>query len=322
MIVARAPLRVSFLGGGTDFPWFLEREEGAVVSAAIDKFIYVVASQSFDLDLTLLRYSRTEVVHSFDKVRHPIFREALSDYRPMPLDISVHSDLPSGNGLGSSSSFTVATVALLEQVNHGFIPDHSEIACKAIEIEIDKLGEPIGIQDQLASAFGGLRMYKFQGKSKFSNVDLLSDRQFPFQISLIKIGPPSRNASHFTSLQAKHASENPSAWAALKDLANLTLEAGRILLVDFSLLPSMINEAWKLKKISNPSATSDQIESILSFALKNGALAGKLLGAGGGGYLMLLSQDSHHLHSRIQKTLKLNPISVNIEKEGVKTWTI
>lgn len=322
MFIAKAPLRISFLGGGTDFPWFFEHHDGAVVSAAVNRSVYLVATYGFDPGVHLLRYSRSEVVSRVEKIRHPILREAFVEYLPSALDLSVHADLPSGNGLGSSSAFTVGTIALLEKICFDRSASASNLASKAIAIELDRLHEPIGIQDQLASAFGGLRFYEFSSGRAFTQRDLLGLKTFPFQMGLLKIGTPAREASKYTALQADHVRDNLKAWEALRSLAKLTREAGETLDTDLSLLPEFLSEAWKLKKASNPSASSDEVETLLSRGLRHGALAGKVLGAGGGGFLMLLSQDLQHLQAKLKDREGLDLLEVSIEEEGARAWEI
>lgn len=322
MFVAKAPLRISFLGGGTDFPWFFEHHEGAVISAAINRSVYLAATDGFDPGVHLLRYSRSEVVSRVENIRHPILREAFNEYSPSPLDLSVHADLPAGNGLGSSSAFTVGSIALLEKICFDRSVSASSLASKAIAIELDRLHEPIGIQDQLASAFGGLRFYVFSSGRTFAQRDILGSKKFPFQIGLLKIGAAARSASKYTALQAEHVRDNLKAWEALRSLAKLTREAGEALDADLSLLPEFLSEAWKLKKDSNPSASSDEVDSLLSHAFRNGALAGKVLGAGGGGYLMLLTQDLQHLKANLKDREGLDLLEVSIEEEGARAWEI
>ena len=180
MFVAKAPLRISFLGGGTDFPWFFEQHDGAVISAAINRSVFLGATDGFNPGVHLLRYSRSEVVSRVENIRHPILREVFTEYSPSPMDLSVHADLPSGNGLGSSSAFTVASIALMEKICFDRFASAPSLASKAIEIELDRLNEPIGIQDQLASAFGGLRFYNFSSGRTFTQRDILGSKKFPF----------------------------------------------------------------------------------------------------------------------------------------------
>ena len=322
MFVAKAPLRISFLGGGTDFPWFFEQHDGAVISAAINRSVFLGATDGFNPGVHLLRYSRSEVVSRVESIRHPILREVFTEYSPSPMDLSVHADLPSGNGLGSSSAFTVASIALMEKVCFDRFASASSLASKAIEIELDRLHEPIGIQDQLATAFGGLRFYNFSSGRTFTQRDILGSKKLPFQMGLLKIGPPAREASKYTALQADHVRNSLKAWDALKSLAKLTREAGEALEADLSLLPEFLAEAWKLKKDSNPSASSDEVESLLSHGLRSGALAGKVLGAGGGGYLMFLSHDLQHLKAKFKDREGLDLLEVSIEEEGARAWEI
>jgi D-glycero-alpha-D-manno-heptose-7-phosphate kinase len=288
LLITRTPLRVSFLGGGTDFPWYFEEYGGAVISAAIDKYIYLSAIPSYNQQETYLKYSNYERVSSYEDIEHPIFREVLKKFTPGSADFSVMSDIPEGNGLASSSAFTVGLINLVSSMT-GSKMTKIQLALEAISVEVDLLQEPIGVQDQCAAAFGGLRCYHFSGPRDIAS-ELLVDNleNFPFDLSLVKVGLPSRSASALTQQQKDFVNSNAKALLDLHELAELTRIAAEEYPSNPSSLASFVNEGWSLKKSSNPFATNEEIESVLKTGFRNGALAGKLLGAGGSGFVLFL----------------------------------
>lgn len=293
MLVSRTPLRISFLGGGTDFPWFFEQHGGAVISAAIDKHIYINGLRSYDAKTFYLKYSELEIVEELSKVRHPIFRTALQHFESMPLDISVMAEIPAGNGLASSSAFSVGLINLIF-AHRGEALSQSKLAELAIKLELDLLSEPIGVQDQLGSAFGGVNFHQFSaGRTITSKPIFSSADEFPFELLLTKVGVASRQASSFTAAQKDFVSTNPQAIRALEELRDLTLEAERAIELDATALPAYVREGWLLKLASNPNATSPEILSLSGKLVQEGAVATKLLGAGGGGFILSIFSEGH-----------------------------
>ena len=288
MLVSKTPLRISFLGGGTDFPWFFESHGGAVISAAINQHIYISALPSFDRTTYYLKYSDPEVVDSPLMIKHPIFREVLKSYNAGPLDISVMAEIPAGNGLASSSAFSVGLLNLITTLM-GKSLSKEDLAKKAISLELDMLREPIGVQDQLGSTFGGLNLHTFQSGRQISSTPIsASPEQFPFDLVLIKVGHPSRSASNFTEAQRDFIGGNPKALEHLKTLRDLALEAGDALKKDISLLPQYLKEGWRLKIESNPHSIDNEVKTVQAALEVAGSLGSKLLGAGGGGFVLAL----------------------------------
>src|SRR5574344_1498179 len=160
MIIARAPFRVSFCGGGSDIPSFYEKYGGCVISTTIRKYVYLAINEAFNKDSITLKYSQTEIVDDVNKIQHRIFRQVLKDFNVKGVEITSMADIPSGTGLGSSSSFTVALLRLLYAYSEKAVSTY-KLAKEACEVEINQLGNPIGKQDQFAAAFGGLRYYEF-----------------------------------------------------------------------------------------------------------------------------------------------------------------
>lgn len=288
MILTKTPLRVSFLGGGTDFPWFFETHGGAVISATISRYIYISALPSFDKKTTYLKYSQLEKVDTHKDILHPIFRSVLLDRQVPPYDWSVMADIPSGNGLASSSAFTVGLVNTVNRILRTSMTPR-ELALEAIRIEVDILNEPIGIQDQFASAMGGFNAFTFGKERKVESQSLLPrEGTLPFRFVLVKVGESSRSASEFTLAQKNFIEEDRAAMKNLMALRDLTLEAVSKISEDSSNLAHFTRAGWELKKKTNPAATSEEIEETIQFSTRHGAHAGKLVGAGGSGFVFLL----------------------------------
>jgi D-glycero-alpha-D-manno-heptose-7-phosphate kinase len=286
MLISRTPLRISFLGGGTDFPWFFEEHDGAVISAAIDKHIYINGLRSYDESTFYLKYSELEVVRELSSIKHPIFRTALEYFAAPPLDISVMAEIPAGNGLASSSAFSVGLINLIFAYRGQNLPQ-SQLAELAIKLELDLLNEPIGVQDQLGSAYGGVNFHKFSAGRTITSKPLFTEsNQLPFDMLLSKVGVASRQASSFTAAQKEFVAANPTAIRALEELRDLTLEAERAIASDPMALPAFIREGWQLKLASNPNAASPEILHLSETLVEQGSLATKLLGAGGGGFIL------------------------------------
>ncbi len=169
MIITRAPFRVSFCGGGSDLPAFYEKYGGCVLSTTIRKYMYLTLHEYFHKDQIVLKYSKTEAVRNYASIEHKYFRQCLRDFNIMGVEISSMADIPSGTGLGSSSSFIVALLHLLYTYKGKYVSRY-KLAKEACKMEIEKIGEPIGKQDQFAAAFGGLNFYEFR-QNGFVNVE-------------------------------------------------------------------------------------------------------------------------------------------------------
>lgn len=296
MIITRTPLRCSFAGGGTDIPWFYEKFGGAVISTAIDKYIYITARRMFDENSILLKYSKLEKVSQNSQLRHPIVREVLKKYGINSVDISVSSDVPAGTGLGSSSAFTVGLLntvnVLLEQDLRK--EDLAELAC---EIEIEKLSEPIGKQDQYASALGGLNLLEFSqnGQVGTKSLNLEQNRNFSNWFKevahLVQIGQ-TRSASKVLLEQKNQASRNPKAINSLLELRDLAYFAFENVESKPEIMADVLNKSWELKKSTSSEISNKVVDDLIMQGRANGALGGKLLGAGAGGFVLFLVEPS------------------------------
>ena len=300
MIITRSPLRVSLGGGGTDLPSYYREHGGFVVAAAIDKYVYITLHRTF-MDELIIKYSRMERVHSADEVQHPIVREALKLVKgPFShLEIASMADIPAGTGLGSSGSFTTALLKALHTLrNHVIHPE--ELAEQACHVEIDRLGEPIGKQDQYIAAYGGIECFTFRpdGKVEARPLRISADTLHALEDHLLLFFTGySRSASAILREQdakSRHHDRDMTAHLdVIKEVGceSLTsLEAG-----DVRQFGELMNVHWEHKKKRSASMTNTRIDEWYDLARRNGALGGKLIGAGGGGFLLFYVEDRSNL---------------------------
>ena len=288
MIITRAPFRVSFCGGGSDLPSFYEKYGGCVLSTTIRKYMYLTIHNYFYKDQIRLKYSRTETVKSYDEIDHKYFRQCLKDFSVMGVEISSMADIPSGTGLGSSSSFTVALLNLLHTYKGEYVSKY-KLAKDACEVEIKKLGEPIGKQDQFAAAFGGLKFYEFQ-PSGFVDVQPIimkpeSYKKLENNILMFYLG-----GVHSASAILKEQSRNVRTIDKAK-IQQQMCELTRTLKEELQknnidAMGELLHENWMLKKLLASGISNPQIDETYKKAMDAGALGGKLLGAGGAGFMI------------------------------------
>jgi D-glycero-alpha-D-manno-heptose-7-phosphate kinase len=292
MILSRAPFRVSFLGGGSDIPGFYRDYGGAVLSTSIDKYIFLTGREMFDQSETLVKYSKSELVKKVSEIKHPIFREVLKYFDLSGIDIGVSSDIPAGTGLGSSSTFTVALITLVSEIQ-GRKLSKAEIAKIACEIELEVLGQPIGKQDQYASAFGSFNLIEFDRSGavqvtpvalSLENCEWLSSSMY-----LVKLNLPPRSASEIIEASRIAKLDSPSALLATKNLAELAVSGfEEIKKNGVKALPELLRVAWDLKKEANSESAMSVADATVEQGMEAGALGAKLLGAGGGGFVLFL----------------------------------
>ncbi len=289
MIITRTPFRISFFGGGTDIPGFYEEHEGAVLSTTIDKYMYIILKPRYD-DRIVLNYSEKEIVDRVDDIRHNIYREALK-FTGVTKGVEITSigDIPSkGSGLGSSSSFTVGLLNAL-YVHKGEAKGPRELAEDACSIEIGIMREPIGKQDQYAAAFGGLRRYRFRksGAVEVEPIEAGRGALSALQRScLLFYTNITRRSSEVLSDQSSRIRETRSSLESLRDYALAMGEA--FAEGDCRAIGERLHENWLLKKGLSSKVSSPHIDSLYETGLAAGAFGGKLLGAGGGGFLLFV----------------------------------
>lgn len=300
MIITRSPLRISLGGGGTDLPSYYHEHGGFVLSAAIDKYVYITLHQTFVEDL-IIKYSQMERVRKLEDIQHPLIREALMlvGVPPTALEITSMSDIPAGTGLGSSGSFLTALLQALHLQKKTIVPKH-ELAEQACKIEIDRLGEPVGKQDQYIAAFGGITCFDFHPDNSVAvsalhlNPETLAN--FEDNLALFYTGY-TRSASEILREQDRRSKERDQSMVEnlhfVKELgfeSKKALEAG-----DLRRFAEIMDIHWQHKKKRSSNMSNGMIDDWYELARKNGSLGGKLIGAGGGGFLMFYTEDKTRL---------------------------
>lgn len=288
MIITRAPFRVSFCGGGSDLPSFYEKYGGCVLSTSIRKYMYLTIHDYFYHDQIRLKYSQTETVSDYVEIQHKYFKQCLKDFGIMGVEISSVADIPSGTGLGSSSSFTVALLHLLHTYKGEFVSKY-KLAKQACEVEIEKLGEPIGKQDQFASSFGGLNFFEFQ-PSGYVNVEPIimkteSYNRLQDNILMFYLGGV-HSASAILKEQSKNVQSVDKAKIQQKMCELTRTLKDELQTNNIDAMGELLHANWMLKKSLASGISTPLIDETYDKAMKAGALGGKLLGAGGAGFMI------------------------------------
>lgn len=300
MIIVRSPLRISLGGGGTDLPSYYQDHSGFLIAAAIDKYVYINLHQTFVEDL-IIKYSKLERVTSIDEVEHPIIRESLKHVGvgASHLEITSMADIPAGTGLGSSGSFTTALLKAFHTLKKNLIHPR-ELAEEACHIELNLLKEPIGKQDQYIAAYGGITCFKFMPTGQVEAWPLKIDQETLYNLEdnlLLFFTGYSRSASDILKEQdTKSKAKNNDMVSNLHFIKELgfkskdALESG-----DLHEFAELMNVHWRHKKERSAKMSNDKIDEWYQLALQNGALGGKMIGAGGGGFLMFYAGDKVRL---------------------------
>ncbi|MFC1985401.1 GHMP kinase [Chloroflexota bacterium] len=320
MIITRTPFRISFAGGGTDLQDYYHVEPGAVVSTAINKYVYIIVNKRFDSSIRV-SYSRTEIVRNVDELQHPIVRETLKLVGIREgIEIVSIADIPAATGLGSSSSFTVGLLNALYAYK-GILKSAEELAKKACHIEINTLGEPIGKQDQFAAAYGGLRYFQFNSDESVFTEPILYTQQRKRELSrnlLLFYTGDTREARSILQEQKANTRQSEKA-ALLKNMHDLAFNL-RVHLNNGSspdILGDFLHQGWLLKKQLANGVSNKKIDEYYQKALSAGASGGKIAGAGGGGFMLLYCPKEKQ--SQVSKVLKcLTPMEFSLEPEGSK----
>lgn len=316
MIITKTPFRVSFCGGGSDMENFYEKYGGCVLSTSINKYCYISIHPYFNENQTLLKYSENELVDSPDQIRHRIFRQVLTDMGIHGVEISSTADIPGGTGLGSSSTFTVGLLNTLNCYNGKFV-SKDKLAKLACEVEIEKLGNPIGKQDQYGAALGGLNFIKFNQDGSVSHEPILMEgktyKELQKNLLMFYTGT-TRSANTILAEQTKNITSEDKAKNLLKmcGLAKdmkVALENN-----DISSFGKILDEGWQLKKELASGIANPAIDEAYEIAMKNGALGGKLLGAGGGGFLLFYCEEEKQ--DQLKKAIGLRELDFSFERDG------
>ena len=318
MIIVQAPLRVSFLGGGTDFPDYYREDGGAVLSCAIDKYIFVTVKQRFD-HLLRIGYTRQEMVERVADIQHELIRESLRKTQiEEGLEITTMGDIPSaGSGLGSSSTVTVGALHALYSYL-GELITAERLAQEACQIEIETLGKPIGVQDQYIAAYGGLRLFEFgrDGTVRSEKLDLRPGMLMRLNESLLLFFTGvTRTADTILGEQKRNIHDRRAILGEMQDMARHArdeLVAGRL-----EGLGEMLHQGWELKKKLASQISNGGIDEMYAAARKAGALGGKITGAGGGGFLLLFCPPERR--SAVRSALAhLQELPFQVERDGSK----
>jgi D-glycero-alpha-D-manno-heptose-7-phosphate kinase len=319
MIISRTPLRMSFVGGGSDLPVFYRKFGGAVVSTAINQFVYITVNQKFDEKIRV-SYSKTEEARTVDRVKHPLVRESMKLLKiDGGVEITSVADIPGkGSGLGSSSSFTVGLLHALHAYAERYA-SAEQLAREACEIEIERCGEPIGKQDQYAAAFGGLNYIRFNEDDSVSVEPILCKRETLRTIqehTLVFYTGITRSASDVLKHQQSAVASEKRKQAVMRKMVVLAEQMKAELQRNKAgAFGEIIHEGWCLKKSLTGGISTDQIDTWYAKARKAGAVGGKLLGAGAGGFLMFYAPPDRH--EAIASSLKgLRRMDFKFEPQG------
>jgi D-glycero-alpha-D-manno-heptose-7-phosphate kinase len=318
LIIVQTPLRISFFGGGTDFPAFFMEEGGCVLSSAIDKYIFVTIKERFDSKLRI-GYTQTEMVDEVDQIHHELIRESLRlTGIERGVEITTMGDIPSeGSGLGSSSTVTVGALHAMYSYL-GEIVSAEQLAREACGIEIGKLNKPIGIQDQYIVAYGGLRFLEFlpNGEVKTERINLSPDAQRVLNNNLLLFFTGiSRNSSSILQEQMVNLKDRRVELREIKQMAH----QARIEISDgnFDALGVLLNQSWELKKRLAGTISNGHIDEMYKTARRAGAIGGKIAGAGGGGFLLLYVP--YECQNDVRKALNfLQELPFRLESDGTK----
>jgi D-glycero-alpha-D-manno-heptose-7-phosphate kinase len=322
MIIARSPLRVTLGGGGTDLPSYYEKFGGFLIAAAIDKYVYITLHDTFVPDL-IVKYSELERVPEAAQLKHPILREAfaLAGMDGRALELTSMADIPAGTGLGSSGSFTTALLKALHAHKRNLVHP-AELAAQACEVELDRLKEPIGKQDQYIAAYGGVTCFKFLENGKVEAWPLKLSKETRDELEdnlLLFFTGYSRSASAILKEQDQKSKSDDKAMIEnlhfVKDLglqSQAALEGGN--LAEFARL---MDVHWQRKKQRSGGMSNPKINEWYDLAMANGALGGKLIGAGGGGFLMFYAGDKTKLRQTMARA-GLQEVRFRFDFEGTK----
>lgn len=306
MIIVRSPLRISLGGGGTDLPSYYQEHMGFLIAGAIDKYVYITLHQTFVQEL-IVKYSKMERVKNIDQIEHPIIRESLRHLNvgAPHLEITSMADIPAGTGLGSSGSFTTGLLKALHTLKKNLIHPQ-ELAEEACHIELNLLKEPIGKQDQYIAAYGGLTCFKFLPNGKVDAWPLKIDQETLYNLEdnlLLFFTGYSRSASEILKEQDnKSQSKNQDMISNLHFIKELGFQSKEALEKgDLHTFAELMNIHWEHKKKRSGQMSNTKIDEWYTLARHNGAIGGKMIGAGGGGFLMFYAQDKMKLRHTMRE---------------------
>lgn len=319
MIISRTPFRISFAGGGSDLPSFYRREMGAVVSTTIDKYMYIAIHPFFHKNKIQLKYSKTELVDAIEDIQHPIFREVLTHYNLRGVDLNSIADVPSGTGLGSSSSFTVGLINVVKAYLNRAVSSKrlAELAC---DVEMSKVGSLIGKQDQYAAAFGGLNFITFYGDETVNveKIIMKPEAKKQLQDNLIMIYVGGKHSANKILKEQQEVMNNPVEFNIQKQMVQQAFQLKSVLennnIDDFG---RFLHEGWLMKKSLASGISNGDIDRIYEMGIRAGASGGKLLGAGGAGFILFYCTEEKQ--DLFRKSMKgMNEMKFSFESGGSK----
>jgi len=323
MIITRTPFRITLGGGGTDLPAYYSKYGGFIFAAGLNKYMFININRPIVDELVRVKYSKSEIVSHREELQHDIAKEAM---RMMDIEHSLEivsmADIPAGTGLGSSSCYAVGLLNALHSLKKEYIP-LQELAEEACDLEINRLGKPIGKQDQYMAAFGGLRVLEISQEGNVnvrpaqiedSTLDDLNRNLLMFYTNT------ARSADKILSEQSKGAREEKKnvieSMHYIKEIGYKVLEA--IERGDITKVGLLFDEHWKYKKRISPEMTNARFDEIYEMAMKNGALGGKISGAGGGGFFIFYVEENHGRFREAMKRLNLREMRYRFDLEGTK----
>lgn len=310
MVICRTPLRISFFGGGTDYPIWYREHGGAVISTTINKYSYITARwlpPYFDYKHRV-RYYQQEQVNSLEEINHPSVRECARYLNVQDgLEVVHNADVPAQSGLGSSSTFTVGMLHALHTLQNR-MPTKRQLAMEAIHVEQDLIGEAVGSQDQAAAAFGGLNHIRFDGVREIDVEPLIlaKDRLQKLQDNLLLLFTGfSRSASEIAKVQISVTPYKSRELGIMRSLCDQALEYLKNENNSIDDFGRLLNEQWKVKRGLTDKISTPEIDEIYDLSLRNGALGGKLLGAGGGGFMIFYARQEYHAAIKLRLNHKM-----------------
>ena len=319
MIITRTPFRVSLVGGGTDLPSFYRQHEGCVLSTTINKYMYIVLHPTFNQDDTIIKYHKTEIVKNIQNIQHPIARELLKLHKLNGVEIASMADVLSGTGLSTSSAYTVGLLNAIHTYQ-GEYYSQAQIAEEACNLEINILKEPIGKQDQYGTAIGGIKMIKFlpNEEVKVKPIYLKHDIMVELNNNLLLFYTGmTHSANEILKEQSRNTENDKHKFNALVQMTDLVYDARRALNNEnLDEIGYILNTSWQLKRSLASKISNAKIDKYYDIALDNGALGGKLLGAGNGGFLLFYCPKEKQ--AQLRSALDLIEMPFNFEDEGTK----
>lgn len=293
MIISRTPLRVSFCGGGSDLPYFYREHGGAVLGIAIQRYVYLSMHEYFESDGFILKYSNIEKTYSRNSIQHRIIREVFEQFELSGVDFNSSADVPAGTGMGSSSAFTVGLLNLCNAYR-GRYESRLALAERACEIEIDRLGEPIGKQDQYSCAIGGLKFLQFHQDDTVTYESIATTQEIRDRLEqnlvMFYLGGQ-RSAGAVLSEQASEVKADPEKVRSLRRMVDQAHDLRVEIVKDADVLGPFLHDTWMEKRSLSRAISSAGIDSVYDRARAAGATGGKLLGAGAGGFLLVYCPD-------------------------------